>query len=178
MSKIGRKPIQLPNSVKVDINDDNILVKGPKGQLSRKVPSQIKVESKDGNILVKRLNDSKFAKALHGLTRSLINNMVIGVSEGFEKNLEIVGVGYKAQLQGKKLSIQIGFNHPVVYEPPEGITIQVPEPTKIKVLGIDKELVGQVAADIRAIRPPEPYKGKGIRYENEQVLRKAGKARI
>lgn len=176
MSRIGRKPITRPDNVKVTINDNIITVEGPKGVLQQRIPQDISIEIKDNEMLVTRPSDAKDHRALHGLTRALVANMVDGVSKGFEKKLEMVGVGYRAQMQGSKLVINIGFSHPVEVEPPQGIEFEVPAPTKITVKGIDKQLVGNTAANIRAIRKPEPYKGKGIKYEGEVIRRKAGKA--
>jgi large subunit ribosomal protein L6 len=175
MSRIGRKPVPVPDAVTVEIAPGNIAVKGPKGELSQGYPQDMKVEQGDGVLTVTRPTDRGEHRALHGLTRSLIANMVEGVTDGFEKRLEIQGVGYRAALKGKKLELALGFSHPVAIEAPEGIEFEVPQPTEIIVRGIDKQLVGQVAADIRKRRPPEPYKGKGIRYRDEQVLRKVGK---
>ena len=176
MSRIGRAPIQVPAGVEVKINGNVIEVKGPKGQLSREFHPEMNVELADGSIVVTRPSDEKQHRSLHGLTRTLIANMVKGVTEGFTRNLEIVGVGYRAAKQGSKLVLTVGYSHPVEIEPAPGIEIEVPTPTKISVKGIDKELVGQTAADIRDVRRPEPYLGKGIRYEGERVRRKAGKA--
>ena len=177
MSRIGKEPISVPNDVQVSIEGRNVGVSGPKGSLDLDVPGEIEVRQEDDMILVERPNDDRKNKALHGLTRSLVNNMVIGVSEGFKKELEIVGVGYRAAEKGSNgLELQLGFSHPVEGKAPEGITFEVPEPTRIIVSGINKEVVGQVAADIRSYRKPEPYKGKGIRYAGEHVARKAGKA--
>jgi large subunit ribosomal protein L6 len=175
MSRIGRKPVPLPEAVTVELAPGNIAVKGPKGELRQTLPQEMKVEQADGAVTVARPTDRGEHRALHGLTRSLIANMVEGVTDGFEKRLEIQGVGYRAQLKGKNLELALGFSHPVVVEAPEGIEFEVPQPTEIVIRGIDKQLVGQVAADIRKRRPPEPYKGKGIRYRDEQVLRKVGK---
>ena len=177
MSRIGRSPIPLPSGVDVTIGDGHVLVKGPRGQLERDLPAVIKVRQEDSTILVERPDDERENRALHGLTRSLVNNMVVGVTAGFTKELEIVGVGYRAAAAGpSKLDLALGFSHPVSVDAPEGITFEVPVPTRIIVKGIDKEAVGQVAANIRKIRKPEPYKGKGVRYAGERVLRKAGKA--
>ncbi|MGA1861797.1 50S ribosomal protein L6 [Deferribacter thermophilus] len=176
MSRIGKKPINIPSGVKINLDKDKIVVEGPKGKLEQKLHPNIKIEISDNEILVKRVDDTKLSRSLHGLYRSLINNMVEGVTKGFEKRLEIVGVGYRAALKGKALDLSLGFSHPVVIEPPEGIEFVVENPQKIVVKGIDKQLVGQVAANIRSIRKPEPYKGKGIRYEGEYILRKAGKS--
>jgi len=175
VSRIGRKPISLPPGVEITIANNTITVKGPKGVLSQSIPEDITVEQLDSELLVKRPSDIKRHRAMHGLTRALVANMVTGVTTGFEKKLEMVGVGYRAQMQGNKLLINIGFSHPVEVEPPVGIEFEVPAVTRITVKGIDKQLVGNTAADIRAIRKPEPYKGKGMRYENEVVRRKAGK---
>ena len=175
MSRIGRKPISLPPGVEIKIEDNIITVKGPKGVLSQAIPEDITINQQESELLVTRPSDAKRHRAMHGLARALVANMVTGVTTGFEKKLEMVGVGYRAQLQGNKLVINIGFSHPVEVDPPQGIEFEVPAVTKITVKGIDKQLVGNTAADIRAIRKPEPYKGKGLRYENEVVRRKAGK---
>ncbi|MCU0312217.1 MAG: 50S ribosomal protein L6 [Acidimicrobiales bacterium] len=177
MSRIGRAPIPVPAGVDVDIAGEHLTVKGPKGTLERDLPAPITIRQDDGQLVVERPDDERRSRALHGLARSLVNNMVVGVSEGFRKDLEIVGVGYRATAKGNdKLELALGFSHPVTVEAPEGITFDVPSPTSIGVLGVDKEAVGQVAANIRAIRKPEPYKGKGVRYRDEYVVRKAGKA--
>jgi large subunit ribosomal protein L6 len=175
MSRIGRKPVPVPEAVTVEIAPGSIAVKGPKGELTQAYSQDMTVERGDGVVTVARPTDRGEHRALHGLTRSLIANMVEGVTEGFEKRLEIQGVGYRAALKGRKLELALGFSHPVAIDAPEGIEFEVPQPTEIIVRGIDKQLVGQVAADIRKRRPPEPYKGKGIRYRDEQVLRKVGK---
>jgi large subunit ribosomal protein L6 len=175
MSRIGRKPVPVPDAVTVEIAPGNIAVKGPKGELRQTLSAEMKVEQEDGTVTVTRPTDRGEHRALHGLTRSLIANMVEGVTEGFEKRLEIQGVGYRAALKGKNLELALGYSHPVAIDAPEGIDFEVPQPTEVIVKGIDKQLVGQVAADIRKRRPPEPYKGKGIRYKDEQVLRKVGK---
>jgi large subunit ribosomal protein L6 len=175
MSRIGRKPVAVPDAVTVTLAPGNIAVKGPKGELTQTYSQDMTVSQEDGTILVARPTDRGEHRALHGLTRSLIANMVEGVTDGFEKRLEIQGVGYRAALKGKNLELALGFSHPVSIEAPEGIDFEVPQPTEVIVRGIDKQLVGQVAADIRKRRPPEPYKGKGIRYRDEQVLRKVGK---
>lgn len=175
MSRIGRKPVPVPDAVTVTVAPGNIVVKGPKGELTQTYSQDMTVSQEDNTILVARPTDRGPHRALHGLTRSLIANMVEGVTDGFEKRLEIQGVGYRAALKGKNLELALGFSHPVSIEAPEGIDFEVPQPTEIIVRGIDKQLVGQVAADIRKRRPPEPYKGKGIRYRDEQVLRKVGK---
>jgi len=176
MSRIGRKPITIIKGVKVEKKDNLLKVTGPKGELSVKIPSKIGVEIKENEIIVTRTSDAKIDKALHGTWRALLNNMIIGVSEGFQKKLEIVGVGYKAEPKGKKIQLALGYSHPILFEPPQGIKIELPIPTNIIISGIDKQLVGQVAAKIRSFRPPEPYKGKGIKYEGEYIRRKAGKA--
>jgi large subunit ribosomal protein L6 len=175
MSRIGRKPVDVPEAVTVTIAPGNIVVKGPKGELVQTYSQDMTVSQEENTILVTRPTDRGPHRALHGLTRSLIANMVEGVTDGFEKRLEIQGVGYRAALKGKNLEMALGYSHPVPIEAPEGIEFEVPQPTEIIVRGIDKQLVGQVAADIRKRRPPEPYKGKGIRYRGEQVLRKVGK---
>jgi large subunit ribosomal protein L6 len=176
MSRIGRAPIAVPAGVDVKVDDRELTVKGPKGTLTRSLPGEITVRSDEGSLVVERPNDERQSRALHGLTRSLVNNMVIGVTNGFAKELEIVGVGYRAAAQNpSKLELALGFSHPVSVEAPDGITFEVPAPTRVIVRGIDKEAVGQVAANIRKIRKPEPYKGKGVRYAGERVLRKAGK---
>jgi large subunit ribosomal protein L6 len=176
MSRIGRAPIAIPSGVEVTIAGRTVTVKGPKGTLSREVPGEISVRKEESTLLVERPNDERQNRAMHGLSRTLVSNMVVGVTEGFAKELDIVGVGYRAEAQGQNLRLALGFSHPVIVPAPDGITFEVPAQTKIIVKGIDKELVGQVAADIRSIRKPEPYKGKGVRYANERVLRKAGKA--
>jgi len=177
MSRIGRAPIPVPNGVDINISDGRVTVKGPQGSLERALPGQITLRRDGDVLLVERPNDERQNRALHGLTRSLVANMVTGVSAGFTKELEIVGVGYRATAQGpSKIEFALGFSHPVPVEAPPGITFEVPAPTRVIVKGIDKELVGQVAANIRKIRKPEPYKGKGVRYAGEVVLRKAGKA--
>ncbi len=175
MSRIGRKPIPLPESVSVEIAPGRVAVKGPKGELNQRLSPDMKIDQAENEVSIERPTDRGEHRALHGLTRSLIANMVEGVTNGFEKQLEIQGVGYRAQLRGKSLEMALGFSHPVTIEPPEGIEFLVPQPTEIVVKGIDKQLVGQVAADIRKRRPPEPYKGKGIRYRGEHVARKVGK---
>jgi large subunit ribosomal protein L6 len=175
MSRIGRKPIAVPDAVTVELAPGRVAVKGPKGELAQVLSTDMKVEQVDGTLTVGRPTDRGEHRALHGLTRSLIANMVEGVTDGFEKRLEIQGVGYRAQLKGKNLELALGYSHPVAIEAPEGIEFEVPQPTEIIIRGIDKQLVGQVAADIRKRRPPEPYKGKGIRYRGEHVARKVGK---
>lgn len=176
MSRVGGKPIPLPKGVEVSIQNSQIRVKGPKGQLVWKVPSCCKVDVNQEQVAVARLKEDKQSRAMHGTARSLLSNMVKGVSEGYQKELKIVGMGYRARLEGKKLVLSVGFSHPVQYTPPEGIDVQIPDATTIKVIGCDKQKVGEVAAEIRSIRKPEPYKGKGIRYADEQVKLKVGKA--
>jgi large subunit ribosomal protein L6 len=177
MSRIGKSPVTVPSGVDVQISDRTITVKGPKGTLSRQIPGEITISVEDGVLTCLRPNDERYQRAQHGLTRSLVNNMVIGVTDGFKKNLEIVGVGYRAEAQSPtNLRLNLGFSHPVNVQAPEGVTFEVPVPTQVVVNGIDKEVVGQVAANIRGIRKPEPYKGKGVRYAGEKILRKAGKA--
>lgn len=177
MSRIGKAPIPVPGGVDIKISGTTITVKGPKGQLSRELPEQVSVREDEGTLLVERIDDERQSRALHGLTRSLVANMVTGVTDGFRKELDIVGVGYRAAAKGNDgIELALGFSHPVVVSAPQGITFVVPVPTRIEVHGIDKQLVGQVAADIRAWRKPEPYKGKGVRYVGEHVRRKAGKA--
>ena len=178
MSRIGNSPISLPSGVEIKINGSDVTVKGAKGALERTFDSRISFNVADDTVEVVRANDERDTRALHGLSRALLNNMVIGVSEGYKKDLEMVGVGYRASLKGKSLELLVGFSHPVLIEAPDGVEFEVPEATKISVSGIDKQLVGQVAADIRKVRPPEPYKGKGIRYAGEHVRRKAGKAGV
>lgn len=177
MSRVGRAPIPLPKGVEVKVEGKKVTVKGPKGTLEYSIAEELTVSQQDGDLVVERSNDERECRALHGLTRSLLNNMVVGVSEGFRKELDIIGVGYRATAKGpNKLDLALGFSHPVSVEAPEGVTFEVPTPTNISVIGIDKQVVGQVAADIRALRKPEPYKGKGVRYRDEHVMRKAGKA--
>jgi large subunit ribosomal protein L6 len=176
MSRIGKSPIAVPGGVDVSIAGSDITVKGPKGSLSRTVSDIISVRNDGGTLVVERPDDERQSRALHGLTRTLVNNMVVGVTDGFTKELEIIGVGYRAEaLNPTTLRLALGFSHPVVVDAPDGITFEVPTQTRVIVKGIDKELVGQVAANVRAIRKPEPYKGKGVRYLGEKVLRKAGK---
>lgn len=176
MSRIGKRPITIPSKVTVTINGSHVAVKGPKGELSRVLPSAVTVEQEGDTILVKRHDESRLSRQLHGLSRTLVANMVDGVSQGFQKRLEIQGVGYRAQVQGRNLVLSLGYSHPVQIEPPEGIQLAVENNTNVIVSGFDKELVGNVAAQIRDKRPPEPYKGKGVRYAGEVVRRKAGKA--
>jgi len=175
MSRIGRRPVTLPNGVTVQITGQHIAVKGPKGEIGRTVHAELSIALEDVGVVVRRPSDENRHKALHGLTRTLIANMVEGVTKGFQKTLEIQGVGYKAEPKGQEIQLLVGFSHPVRYKAPQGIKIAIENNTTVKVEGVDKELVGQVAAEIRAVRPPEPYKGKGIRYQGEQVRRKAGK---
>jgi large subunit ribosomal protein L6 len=175
MSRIGKKPIPVPKGVDVSVNGATVKVKGPKGELTHTVNEGMKVRVENGEVVIERPSEEKQDRALHGLTRALIANMVQGVTEGFKKTLEIVGVGYKAEKKGKNLMVSVGYSHPVEYPEPAGITLTTPAPTTIVVEGIDKQKVGQVAAELREFRPPEPYKGKGIRYQGEQVRRKAGK---
>ncbi len=176
MSRIGRKPVQIPKGVTVKSTDGTVSVKGPKGELSAKVHPNVSVKVESETALVSRASDTKKDRALHGLWRALLQNMITGVTEGYTKKLEIVGVGYRAELKGKKLQLQIGYSHPILFGPPEGIKIEVPVQTNITISGVDKQLVGLVAAKIRSFREPEPYKGKGIKYEGEYIRRKAGKA--
>ena len=177
MSRIGKAPISVPAGVDITIDGSSVSVKGPKGSLAWDVPTDITVVRDGDTLTVTRPDDERSHRALHGMTRSLVANMVVGVSEGFTKELEIVGVGYRATASGpSKIELQVGYSHPVPVDAPEGVTFEVPAPNRIVVSGIDKQLVGQVAADIRKIRKPEPYKGKGIRYAGERVLRKAGKS--
>lgn len=176
MSRVGKAPIPIPKGVEATIEGATIKIKGPKGALTRRINPKISVSIEDGNITVGRSNEGKEARSPHGLTRTLIANMVQGVTEGYQKTLLISGTGYRATQQGNKLVLGMGLSHPVEMVPPEGIEIEVPSPTRIVVKGIDKELVGQISANIRAVRPPEPYKGKGIRYEGERIRMKAGKA--
>ncbi len=175
MSRIGRKPIEIPSTVSIGLSPGRVQVNGPLGELSQQVPARMKIEQANGEIVVTRPTERGEDRALHGLTRSLIANMVEGVTKGFEKQLEIQGVGYRAQLKGTELELQVGFSHPVTITPREGISFDVPQPTQVIVKGTDKQVVGQTAAEIRKVRPPEPYKGKGIRYVGEHVRRKVGK---
>jgi len=176
MSRIGKLPITIPGGVTITVGDDNtVTVKGPKGELSEKISPDIGLSMDNGILNVTRPTDNKRHRALHGLSRTLVNNMVVGVTTGFEKQLDIVGVGYRAQKQGNKLVLNMGYSHPVEFVEPEGVTYEVPTPTKILVKGISKQQVGQLAANIRAVREPEPYKGKGIKYSNETIRRKEGK---
>jgi large subunit ribosomal protein L6 len=175
VSRIGKKIIEIPKGVTVTIDGNNVKVKGPKGELQRVTHQNMKVEMKDNQIEVKRPDDIKENRALHGLTRALIQNMILGVNEEYKKTLDIVGVGYKVELKGTNLLLNMGYSHPIYFMPPAGIKLEAPTPTQIVISGIDKQLVGQVAAKIRSIRKPEPYKGKGIKYSDERILRKAGK---
>lgn len=176
MSRIGKKPIAIRKGVTVTQKDGLILVKGPKGELSARPHRSVSVKVGEGEVVLERSSEEKSVKALHGLWRALIQNMITGVTDGYARKLEIVGVGYRAEMKGKKLQLQIGYSHPILFGPPEGVTLQAPTQTNITVSGIDKHLVGLVAAKIRSFRPPEPYKGKGIKYENETIRKKAGKA--
>lgn len=176
MSRIGKQPISIPQGVEIEIEGNLVKVKGPKGELSRELHKDMIIEMSENQVMVKRPSDEKLHKSLHGLTRTLVSNMVEGVTKGFEKTLELVGVGYRAQKQGNKLVLSVGYSHPVEIEPKEGIEVEVPVPTKIIVKGSDKEAVGALAANIRKVREPEPYKGKGIKYEQERIRRKVGKA--
>jgi len=176
MSRIGRLPITVPSGVDVTIDGRNVTVKGPKGTLSRTLHPDMTVSREDGTIVVTRPTEQKTHKQLHGLTRTLVSNMVVGVTDGYRKGLEITGVGYRAALNGRKLQLNLGYSHQIEIDPPDGITFEVENPTRLAVVGIDKELVGQVAAKVRSTRKPEPYKGKGVRYAGEYIRRKAGKA--
>jgi large subunit ribosomal protein L6 len=176
VSRIGKQPIDIPDGVTVEVGDGLVTVKGPGGELSQRVDRSMKVTIEDGEVRVDRPSDEREHRSLHGLTRSLIANMVEGVTKGYEKRLEIQGVGYRAALKGSELELQVGFSHPVTMSPPAGIEFEVPAPNRIVVKGIDKQLVGEIAANVRKVRKPEPYKGKGIRYEGEYVRKKAGKA--
>ena len=175
MSRIGRLPITVPSGVDVTIDGRTVTVKGPKGSLTRELHPDITVARQDDRLVVTRPTEQKTHKQLHGLTRTLVNNMVVGVTDGYRKSLEITGVGYRAQLVGNKLQLNLGYSHPIEIDPPKGISFAVPKQTEIRISGIDKQLVGELAARIRRIRPPEPYKGKGVRYAGEQVRRKEGK---
>ena len=176
MSRVGKAPISIPSGVDVKVEGVEILVKGPKGQLKSPLPDGIQFENQDGTIVLKRKDDSRYLRERHGMTRALLNNCVLGVSTGWQKNLDLVGVGYRVQLKGKELVFLLGYSHDIHYKVPEGITVQVTDQTKIEVSGIDRQKVGQVASEIRSLRPPEPYKGKGIKYRDEEIRRKAGKA--
>jgi large subunit ribosomal protein L6 len=176
MSRIGRLPIPVPGGVDVTIDGRQVTVKGPKGQLSHSVAAPIEVTQEDGTLLVRRPDDERISRALHGLTRTLIANMVIGVTQGYEKRLEIVGTGYRVLARGSNLEFALGYSHPITVEPPDGVTFTVEAPTRFSVSGIDKQQVGEVAANLRKLRKPDPYKGKGVRYAGEQIRRKVGKA--
>jgi large subunit ribosomal protein L6 len=176
MSRIGRMPIPIPSGVEVKVEGARVMVKGPKGTLEQEMHPAMTVAVDDGNVVVTRPSDERLHRALHGLTRSLVANMVEGVTNGYAKTLEIQGVGYRAALKGSNLELAVGYSHPVVVEPPKGVSFEVPQPTRIVISGTDKQAVGQIAANIRAIRKPDPYKGKGIRYAGEYVRKKAGKA--
>jgi len=176
MSRIGKKPIAIPKDVKIEVKDGAVHVEGPKGKLNVVLPARISVEIKDSQVKVNRMGDSKQDRSLHGLIRALVNNMLIGVTQGYSKELEIIGVGFKAQVQGNKLNMQLGFSHPVVFDIPEGIKAETPKPTQIVLKGIDKQKIGKAATEIRSIYPPEPYKGKGIRFAGEYIKKKVGKA--
>lgn len=176
MSRIGKKPVPVPANVSVAVDGTTVTIKGPKGELKQTFSNEMTIEQSDGELIVKRPSDAKRHRAVHGLTRALLANMVEGVTDGYRRALEIVGVGYRAEKKGRNLVLNVGHSHQVSYAEPEGITLSTPGPTVVVVEGIDKQRVGQVAAEIRAVRPPEPYKGKGIRYQGEQVRRKAGKA--
>ena len=175
MSRIGKQPIELPSGVNVAISPGRVQVNGPLGELSQSVPARMQISQEDGTLVVKRPTERGDDRALHGLTRSLLSNMVEGVTKGFEKRLELQGVGYRAALRGTDLELNVGYSHPVVIKPPQGINFEVPDATSVLVKGIDKQQVGEMAAQVRKVRPPEPYKGKGIRYEGEYVRRKVGK---
>jgi len=177
MSRIGKKPVAVPAGVQITVSKDNLVtVKGPLGQLEQRMPEDTQIKIEDNQALVTRLSDDKTHRSLHGLTRSLLANMIEGVTKGYVRNLELVGVGYRAALQGKDLNLVVGYSHPVIINPPRGVEFEVPAPNKISVKGIDKQVVGQIAAEIRAVRKPEPYLGKGIKYEGEQIRRIVGKA--
>lgn len=176
MSRLGKKVIAVPKEVKVEVKENTIFVEGPKGKLTKALSPRISLDIKEGEILVKRVSDSKTDKSLHGLYRALIVNMIKGVTEGYKKELEIIGVGFKAAVQGSSLNLNLGFSHPVNFEIPQGIKIEAPKPTQLVITGIDKELIGKVSTEIRSIYPPEPYKGKGVRFLGEHVKKKVGKA--
>lgn len=178
MSRIGKNPISVPEEVKVEIQGNQISVGGPKGKLTRELRPEIKVSLGKGEIVVERTSEKRFHKSLHGLYRTLIANMVEGVTQGYQRVLEIRGIGYKAELAGKILNLRLGFSHPILFVPPEGIKIELQGPTKLTISGIDKELVGLIASHIRSFRPPDPYKGKGVRYQDEKVRKKAGKTAV
>lgn len=176
MSRIGKQPIPVPPGVDINIDGTTVRIKGPKGQLERELHRDMIIKHEEGQLVVERPSDNKLHRSLHGLTRTLLSNMVVGVTTGFQKNLELVGVGYRASKQGSKLVLAVGYSHPVEIEPESGLEIEVPVPTKISIKGVDKEKVGALAAKVRSVREPEPYKGKGIKYEGEKIRRKAGKA--
>ncbi len=176
MSRIGKLPIPVPSGVTVKVEQHHVTVEGPRGRLERTLPAQIAIEQENGEVLCKRPSDGREHRSLHGLTRTLVANMVAGVSAGFRKDLELVGVGYRAQKQGEELVLTLGFSHPIRFRPPEGISVEVADPTHFAVTGNSKEQVGQVAADLRRLRPPEPYKGKGVMYRGERIRRKPGKS--
>ena len=176
MSRVGKQPVQIPSGVKVQIQGSELSVEGPKGKLSHLLPPEIQIEQKENELRLSRTSELKKARSLHGLHKTLVNNMVKGVTEGFSKGLELSGVGYRAQISGSKLELNVGFTHPVFYDLPAGVTAETPKPTRVVIKGMDKCLVGQVAARIRAFAPPEPYKGKGIKYADEVIRRKAGKS--
>jgi large subunit ribosomal protein L6 len=176
LSRVGKLPVSIPQGISVEKQGNVLVVSGQKGQLKQKIHSDMQLKIESGSVIVERTSDSGRQRSLHGLTRSLVQNMIIGLTEGYSRRLEIVGVGYRAEKKGNALALQLGFSHPIYFVPPEGVAINVPAATQIEVKGIDKHLVGQVAAKIRSFRPPEPYKGKGIRYEGEHVRKKAGKA--
>lgn len=176
MSRIGKQPIPVPPGVDINIDGTTVRIKGPKGQLERELHRDMIIKHEEGQLVVERPSDNKLHRSLHGLTRTLLSNMVVGVTTGFQKNLELVGVGYRASKQGNKLVLAVGYSHPVEIEPESGLEIEVPVPTKISIKGVDKEKVGALAAKVRSVREPEPYKGKGIKYEGEKIRRKAGKA--
>jgi large subunit ribosomal protein L6 len=178
MSRVGKQPVPIPSGVEVKVDGQTVAVKGPKGSLERSFPEEVTFALEDGEVKVVRPADDRRSRAMHGLSRALLSNMVVGVSQGYTRELQLVGVGYRAALKGRDLELQVGYSHPVAIEPPDGVAFEVPEPTKVIVSGIDKERVGQASADIRKVRPPEPYKGKGIRYVDEYVRRKAGKAGV
>ncbi|CAB4725198.1 unannotated protein [freshwater metagenome] len=176
MSRIGQSPIAVPSGVEITLDESRVIVKGSKGSLEQSIPESITITQEGDTVLVARIDDARESRSLHGLMRSLVANMVQGVTDGFTKELEIIGVGYRAAVKGSGLELQLGFSHPVLFDAPTGITFATPQPTRITITGFDKQLVGQVAADIRKLRKPEPYKGKGIRYVDERVLRKSGKS--
>jgi len=175
VSRIGKKPVEIPNGVSITINGSELTVKGPKGQLSRVFSDAVEIKQEEGTLVITRKDDQKESRALHGLTRSLVQNMVTGVTDGYTKTLDIVGVGFKAEAKDQNVLLALGFSHPIYFMPPEGVTVQVTTPTQLVVSGINKEVVGLVAAKIRSLKKPEPYKGKGIKYSNETIRRKAGK---